>query len=62
MERRRVLFPFTRAVEEKDKDEHLVEKIQGELGGIIRKLYDEFSNPNDAKEALNRQRKKLKRH
>ena len=57
MERRRVLFPFTRAVEEKDKDEHLVEKIQGELGGIIRKLYDEFSNPNDAKEALNRQRK-----
>ena len=34
-----------------------MEKIQGELGGIIRKLYDEFSNPNDAKEALNRQRK-----
>lgn len=57
MERRRVLFPFTRAVEDKDKDEHLVEKIQNELGGIIRKLYDEFKDPNDAKKALERQRK-----
>ncbi|WP_386692528.1 MULTISPECIES: DNA primase family protein [unclassified Lonepinella] len=52
MERRRVLFPFYQAVEESDKDPNLIAKLQLELGGIIRKIYDTFSDPNEAKQAL----------
>ncbi|MFZ7158847.1 DNA primase family protein [Avibacterium avium] len=57
MERRRVLFPFYKAVEDSERDDQLFEKIQQELGGIIRKLYDEFKQPEEAKQALLRQQK-----
>nr|DAM63905.1 MAG TPA: dsDNA helicase [Caudoviricetes sp.] len=56
MERRRVLFPFSVEVDDKDKDVHLIEKIQGEIGGVIRKLYDEFPDANEAREALQKQK------
>ena len=56
MERRRVLFPFYHAVEEKDRDERLIAKIEKEIGGVIRKLYDEFPEPDGAKTALKAQK------
>lgn len=52
MDRRRVIFPFNRAVDEKDRDINLKQNIKSELGGIIRKLYDTFPNANEAKLAL----------
>lgn len=56
MERRRVVFPFYKAIDDSARDDKLTEKIQAELGGIIRKLYDEFKDPEDAKQALKRQK------
>lgn len=56
MERRRVVFPFYKAIDDSARDDKLTEKIQAELGGIIRKLYDEFKDPEDAKQALKQQK------
>lgn len=52
MERRRVVFPFYHSVSEEQKDDKLIQKIALELGGVIRKLYDEFPQAEDAKKAL----------
>lgn len=55
IERRRVIFNFDKVVPEDERDPHFIEKIALEIGGIIRKLLDGFSNPLDAKKALNEQ-------
>lgn len=56
MERRRVVFPFTRSVDENNRDPDLVKKMKSELGGIIRKIYDTFPQADEAKKALFRQK------
>lgn len=56
MDRRRVIFPFTRSVDENDRDVNLVDKLKVELGGIIRKIYDTFPQADDALKALFKQK------
>ncbi|QNS14714.1 DNA primase family protein [Mannheimia bovis] len=56
MDRRRVIFPFTRSVDENDRDVNLVDKLRAELGGIIRKIYDTFPQADEALKALFKQK------
>lgn len=56
MERRRVIFPFNKAIDENDRDVNLKTNLKAELGGIIRKLYRTFPEPNEAKKALFKQK------
>lgn len=56
MDRRRVIFPFTRSVDENDRDVNLVDKLKAELGGIIRKIYDTFPQAEEALKALFKQK------
>ncbi|PVX32650.1 putative DNA primase/helicase [Pasteurella langaaensis DSM 22999] len=50
--RRRVIFDFKKSVPEDERDPHFMDKITLEVGGIIRKVLDTFSEPTDAKKAL----------
>ncbi|EIJ69375.1 DNA primase family protein [Pasteurella bettyae] len=50
--RRRVIFDFKKSVPEDERDSHFMDKITLEVGGIIRKVLDTFSEPTDAKKAL----------
>ena len=50
-------FCFDKVVPEKERDPDFMDKITLEVGGIIRKLLNEFSDPMEAKAALERQQK-----
>ena len=52
VDRRRVIFDFKKIVPEDERDPHFMDKITLEVGGIIRKVFDSFPDPNDAKKAL----------
>ncbi|TCK01681.1 putative DNA primase/helicase [Volucribacter psittacicida] len=52
MDRRRVIFPFDKAVPEQDRDYQLVSKLKGELSGIIQKIISAFPTPDIALKAL----------
>ncbi|MDO4431402.1 MAG: DUF5906 domain-containing protein [Lonepinella koalarum] len=56
VERRRVIFDFQRTVPENERDPDLMNKITLEVGGIIRKVLDNFPHPEDAKKALDAQK------
>ncbi|QPB42676.1 DNA primase family protein [Rodentibacter haemolyticus] len=55
MERRRVIFPFTQAVEESKRDPQLVEKLKSELAGIVHLVIQSFPSADKALQALHRQ-------
>ncbi|MGP1628025.1 MAG: DNA primase family protein [Aggregatibacter segnis] len=55
VDRRRVIFDFKKIVPEDERDPHFMDKITLEVGGIIRKVFDSFPEPNDAKKALKAQ-------
>ena len=55
VDRRRVIFDFKKIVPEDERDPHFMDKITLEVGGIIRKVFDSFPDPNDAKKALKAQ-------
>lgn len=55
--RRRVIFNFSEAVPEAERDPQLICKITKELPAIIRYLLSQFSNPETAKEQLQAQQK-----
>ncbi|TCP95326.1 putative DNA primase/helicase [Cricetibacter osteomyelitidis] len=66
MDRRRVIFPFYRAVTPEQRDPQLISKLQGELAGIVRKIITTFPIADGAKLALYEQQRndevlKLKR-
>ncbi|MBD8152251.1 DNA primase family protein [Pantoea agglomerans] len=54
--RRRVIFQFNNRVRDEDKDPELPEKISAEIPVIIRRLLEQFSNPEKARELLIEQR------
>ncbi len=55
IERRRVIFHFDKVVAENDRDPNFMDKIEGEVGGIIYKLIHTFEQPETAKAALKEQ-------
>ena len=57
VDRRAVNFCFDKVVPEKERDPDFMDKITLEVGGIIRKLLNEFPDPMEAKAALERQQK-----
>ena len=57
VDRRAVNFCFDKVVPEKERDPDFMDKITLEVGGIIRKLLNEFPDPMEAKAALEKQQK-----
>ena len=55
IERRRVIFHFDKVVPENERDPNFMDKIEGEVGGIIYKLIHTFEQPDTAKAALKEQ-------
>ena len=55
IERRRVIFHFDKVVPENERDPNFMDKIEGEVGGIIYKLIHTFEQPETAKAALKEQ-------
>ncbi|MFC0797081.1 phage/plasmid primase, P4 family [Pasteurella multocida] len=55
VDRRRVIFDFQRVVPDEKKDPDFINKITLEAGGIIRKVLNAFTQPEEAKKALNDQ-------
>ncbi|MCT7653975.1 DUF5906 domain-containing protein [Oceanimonas sp. NS1] len=55
--RRRVIFNFSEAVPDKERDEGLVNKITAELPVIIRHLLSRFPEPAEAKRLLHEQQR-----
>ena len=55
IERRRVIFHFDKVVPENERDPNFMDKIEGEVGGIIYKLIHTFEQPETAKAALREQ-------
>ena len=55
IERRRVIFHFDKVVPENERDPNFMDKIEGEVGGIIYKLIHTFEQPETAKSALKEQ-------
>lgn len=54
--RRRVIFPFNRQVDEKQRDPHLLKKLKAEIPVIMRCLLVDFAEPDTAKALLEAQR------
>ena len=54
-ERRSVIFHFDKVVPENERDPNFMDKIEGEVGGIIYKLIHTFEQPETAKAALKEQ-------
>ncbi|HEA3273540.1 TPA: DNA primase [Pasteurella multocida] len=57
VDRRRVIFDFQRVVPDEKKDPDFIHKVTLEAGGIIRKVLNTFTQPEEAKKALNEQMK-----
>ncbi|EGP02810.1 primase, partial [Pasteurella multocida subsp. gallicida str. Anand1_poultry] len=55
VDRRRVIFDFQRVVPDEKKDPDFIHKVTLEAGGIIRKVLNTFTQPEEAKKALNEQ-------
>ncbi|HDR1133664.1 TPA: DNA primase [Pasteurella multocida] len=55
VDRRRVIFDFQRVVPDEKKDPDFIHKVTLEAGGIIRKVLNAFTQPEEAKKALNEQ-------
>lgn len=55
VDRRRVIFDFQRVVPDEKKDPDFINKVTLEAGGIIRKVLNTFTQPEEAKKALNEQ-------
>ncbi|MDY0686938.1 phage/plasmid primase, P4 family [Pasteurella multocida] len=55
VERRRVIFDFQKVVPKEKMDPTFMEKITLEIGGIIRKVLNQFSDPFEAKRLLDKQ-------
>ncbi|MDA5611617.1 primase-like DNA-binding domain-containing protein [Pasteurella multocida] len=55
VDRRRVIFDFQRVVPDEKKDPDFINKVTLEAGGIIRKVLNAFTQPEEAKKALNDQ-------
>ncbi|HHE3461450.1 phage/plasmid primase, P4 family [Pasteurella oralis] len=55
VDRRRVIFDFQRVVPDEKKDPDFINKVTLEAGGIIRKVLNAFTQPEEAKRALNDQ-------
>lgn len=56
IDRRIVNYCFDKVMPEKERDPYFMDKITLEIGGIIRKVLDAFSNPEEAKKALEAQK------